>query len=780
MADYVQVPPDSTGKKIDAVSLDVGANTVMRQRIVIADNSDTAGFAVVTGGALLTTGTFNLSAMPNVNVSAMPAITGTVNISGTALVAIPSVIATRTVLSHSAGVMVGTLNGISATVTVAGTVDVGALPANIGTLNDISRTVQVAISTPFTVNNISATVFVAGTLSLGPSTANIGSINNISATVSVVGIVNISATASVILAAGTANFGTLNDISRTVQVAVGTPFTVNNVSATVVVAGNVGLVSGATVIISGTAAVVLATGVNNIGALNHISRTVAVTVATPFTLNNISATTIVAGVVTLSGTGTVVVATGATADFNTLASADQVQTLPLFGFALPADGGAVAGGTPTNPISVLVENASATVSVVLAAGTANIGTVNDISRTVQVAVATPFTINNISATVLAAITNTVNVTVTGQISAALATGVNNIGVLNHISRTVAIAVSTPFTVNNISATAVVSGVVGLAAGAEVIGDINAISRTVQVAIGTPFTVNNISATVTAVIGNFLDPSGDSRNLVDSANLALRVNIVAGSGAGANPVSIAAGTSNIGFINHISATAVVAGVVGLTAGTAVIGDLNAISRTVQVAVGTPFNIAGVNTTVTVAGVVALGAGAENIGFINHISATAIVAGVVGLTAGAANIGFINHVSRTVAVTVSTPFTLNNISATVVAQVAGFTPAIMSASHGPKCVTASTSAVVTLIVSPGAGQSVHVTQLMVGNGSNLFTKARIGTSASAMTVVQPLAAAGGGFVYNFDPPWKLSASEAAICSVKPNASDVFFTVNFFVAP
>lgn len=45
--DYVQVAPDSTGKKLDTESLVVGANTVHRQRGVVADPADTAAFAAV-------------------------------------------------------------------------------------------------------------------------------------------------------------------------------------------------------------------------------------------------------------------------------------------------------------------------------------------------------------------------------------------------------------------------------------------------------------------------------------------------------------------------------------------------------------------------------------------------------------------------------------------------------------------------------------------------------------------------------------------------------------
>jgi len=348
MADFIQVPPDSTGKKVDAVSMDVGANTVMRQRIVIGDNSATAQFAVVTGGALVCTGTFNISAMPTVTV------TGGVAISGTAAV---------------------------------------SLPANLGTLNDISRTVQVQIATPFTVNNISATVVVAGVVGLTAGTANIGRINDISATVNVSGVVNISAMPSVVLAAGTANFGTLNDISRTVQVAIGTPFTVNNISATAVVAGVVGLTAGtanigrindisATVTIAGvvnisaTHSVILAAGTANIGTLNDISRTVNVAVGTPFTVNNISATVTVAGTISLGP------------------STANIGTINNISAAVVLAAGSNNIGTINNiSANVTVVNAAGTANigaVSLGAGTANIGFINAISATVTVAV-TSFT-----------------------------------------------------------------------------------------------------------------------------------------------------------------------------------------------------------------------------------------------------------------------------------------------------------------------------------------------------------------------------------------------------
>ena len=263
MADgLIQVPADSTGKKVDAASLDVGLNTVYRQRIVIGDNSASAQFAIVTAGALTITGNINVSATAVVafatpqtlnNISATVAVAGTVNLGTTAIVAV---------------VTPFTVNNISATVAAV----LGAGAANIGTINDISRTVAVAIATPFTVNNISATVVIAGS-------------------------VNISATANVVLGAGAANIGTINAISATVSAVLGAGTanigTLNAISATVTVAGSVNL--------SATAAVTIATAsfvtVRHLsGSLGNVSIGSALTVKTAFASITAASQTIVAAV----------------------------------------------------------------------------------------------------------------------------------------------------------------------------------------------------------------------------------------------------------------------------------------------------------------------------------------------------------------------------------------------------------------------------------------------------------------------------------------------------
>lgn len=252
-----------------------------------------------------------------------------------------------------------------------------------------------------------------------------------------------------------------------------------------------------------------------------------------------------------------------------------------------------------------------------------------------------------------------------------------------------------------------------------------------------------TATTVTVITGFTDPSGTTRNVVDSANLALRVNVVGRVGSFTDNTTFSTGAAMVEMVGFIHFSASATSVTDGNLGAARITSSRGIHVNLRDGLG-----------------VEIGRGAMPL--IVNIGTPFIVQGI----------------STTVNVAVATPFTLQGISTTVTCVVAGFTPAIMSASHGPKCVTASTSANVTLIASPGAGASIYITMLAVSNAGSINTRARVGTSASATTIVMFCASAGGGFVMNFDPPWQLSASEAAICSVKPNTSDALFNVNFFV--
>lgn len=149
MADsYVQIPPDSTGKLIDAASMDVGVNSVLRQRIVLADNSGPSTFAsVMSSGPLGGEGALVVRNIP----SGTQIVDGNINISATAVVS-------GTVVIGAGTNNIGILNNISATVTVAGTVSLGAGTALIGAISLAAGTANIGI-----INNISATVAAAVT-----------------------------------------------------------------------------------------------------------------------------------------------------------------------------------------------------------------------------------------------------------------------------------------------------------------------------------------------------------------------------------------------------------------------------------------------------------------------------------------------------------------------------------------------------------------------------------------------------------------------------------------
>lgn len=562
MADsYVQVPADSSGKKIDAASLDVGVNTVQRQRIILADNSATATYATCL--ASTPAGTEGALVVRNIP-SGTQTVTGAVGLSGTAVCQITSSV---------------NLN-ISAMPAVA----LAAGSANIGTINGISATVTV--------------INAAGT-------ANIGSINNISA--------------PVVLAAGSANIGSIN-----------------NISATVTVAGTVNVNGG--VAISGT--VVLAAGSANIGSINNISATVN------------------------CGLSYVVEKT----------TNSQVQ---------------------------VGDSANAAIRVNIVAGAVG--------------------------------------------------GTGGTSMADRATYTEGAALMTP------------SGAVFSDTRSAVAEDAAAALR------------------ITNQAGLHVNLRTDGGvKMDDSANTALRVNVVAGSAGGPSSndnTTFSTGATPLapaGFIFFsASATTVTDGRVAaarITDSRAVHMNLRNNAGTEIGTTTTPISVKVENVSATAS--VVLAAGTANIGTINNISAAVAVTiaaalnisamPAVALAAGSANIGSINNISATVTVA------FGNI-------------ALTSVSHGPTCVTASTSAVVTLIASPGAGQSVYVTSLAITNMGTVNTLTRVGTSASTGAVLMGAASAGGGYVLNFSPPWKLSASEACVCSVKPNSSgNVYFNVNFYVAP
>ena len=393
---YVQVPPDSTGKKVDCTSISSGA---VRQVIVVGDPTTSSGFATVTGGKLnvnASVGTLpnvTIGSMPNVNVSSMPTVTVQGNISATIIGSVPNInISAMPAVNISAmpNVKVDT---ISATVTVAGTVTIGggsvAVSNNIGvdrivqTVNavltqaiNISSMPAISIGPISTIDKISATVTVAGTVNISTmpaitvSVGPITTIDKISATVTVAGNVTLTGT------------NKIDNISATVNVAVTNSnlFVSSPVSPGAALAGYWPVIVGG--IDDGNLVRVLktdTTGQLQVGGTVNISSMPAISVGPISTIDKISATVLVAGNVTLTGTNKIdnISATVVVAGVVSISG-----TVPISG-TIDKISAAVAVSSLPNV------NISAMPNVVLAAGANNIGTLNGISATVLVASAYP-------------------------------------------------------------------------------------------------------------------------------------------------------------------------------------------------------------------------------------------------------------------------------------------------------------------------------------------------------------------------------------------------------
>lgn len=373
---YVQVPPDSSGKKVDCVSISSGA---VRQVVTVGDPTTSSGLATVTGGKLNVNASVgalpnvNISAMPNVNISSMPTVTVQGNVSATIIGSLPNInISSMPNVTIGGGSLQVSNNiGVDRIVqtvlaVVTQAINISSMPAisvgPISTIDKISATVNVVVTNAINISSMPA-------ISVGP----ISTIDKISATVlaAVTNNLNISAMPAVSLAAG----ATLDGISKTVNVAitnainissmpaisVGPISTIDRISATVTVAGSV-LLGGA-----------IAGKVNVVTAPNdyvYISGPVAPGAA---------------------GTGYYPVHMGG------LDNGGIARTMKMDASGIVQ----VAVTNTTVPVSGTLDKISATVAAVLAAGTANIGTINNISAAVVLAAGSNNigTINGISATV---------------------------------------------------------------------------------------------------------------------------------------------------------------------------------------------------------------------------------------------------------------------------------------------------------------------------------------------------------------------------------------------
>ena len=85
---------------------------------------------------------------------------------------------------------------------------------------------------------------------------------------------------------------------------------------------------------------------------------------------------------------------------------------------------------------------------------------------------------------------------------------------------------------------------------------------------------------------------------------------------------------------------------------------------------------------------------------------------------------------------------------------------------------------LISAAGAGIQNYVDSLLVTNGSATLTQWQAYEASATGTVIVGayLAASGGGFQMNFNPPWRISANTILNMRVKPNVSQVLVTIHF----
>ena len=104
-------------------------------------------------------------------------------------------------------------------------------------------------------------------------------------------------------------------------------------------------------------------------------------------------------------------------------------------------------------------------------------------------------------------------------------------------------------------------------------------------------------------------------------------------------------------------------------------------------------------------------------------------------------------------------------------------------GPKTVTLTATTNAAVLAAPGAGLSLHVTRLKVGNTSATLTRLDIveggSDGASDGTVVDsmPLAANGGGYTYIFDPPYKLPSNTPLKARLSAGVTDIRLNIQFF---
>lgn len=372
----VTVPPDSTGKIIDCTSLSVGGVVAMRQRVIIADPTSSAGFASVTSGRL------------NVNVGGLVSLTGTVVVAGTVSLADGAAvnISTMPAVSIAAGTnQIGYLQKISAAVVIA-------------SLNGLGK-----------IDGISAAVVLAAGAAHVGEVSVVGAVT-VSNSVNVNGGVAISGTASVVVG----GFLDPSGQQRNVVDSANTALRVN------VVAGGAGggavfgqVANGAS--LSTTNLPVLMGGTDSAGG--GVARTILTDTTGRLIVGSVGGTVVVAGNVsaTIIGTPTIQGNVSAT----------------IIG-SVNVNGGVAISGTAVTVCSGFFEvSAGSTTTVRVGDSANNALRVNLVAQSANVAISGTVAISslpNVSATIIgtATIQGNVSATVIGSLPA----GTNNIGAVN--------------------------------------------------------------------------------------------------------------------------------------------------------------------------------------------------------------------------------------------------------------------------------------------------------------------------------------------------------------
>ena len=113
------------------------------------------------------------------------------------------------------------------------------------------------------------------------------------------------------------------------------------------------------------------------------------------------------------------------------------------------------------------------------------------------------------------------------------------------------------------------------------------------------------------------------------------------------------------------------------------------------------------------------------------------------------------------------------------VKNFPSDVSAAAHGPFTLTKTTTAIEDVVAAPSAGQSIYVTGLSCSNTSATAVRIDISDGATIRDSMF-LAADGGGYVKQFDPPWELTAATALRATASAAVTDIRINTHFYIMP